>query len=172
MRRPPRPRLDLSIRVKLAVFFTVAVALILAGAGVVTYQLLRHSLLAEIQRDVATRAHTFSAGHPGPPYDLDTFAAPDVFIQVQTGDGTVSARSANLAGRSLPLPDAARAGQVAEVRLSGRPLVLAAAALPGGGYVVVARSPVSTYRALATLQRLLTIVVAVAMLLTAAASWG
>jgi len=116
-----------SIRVKLAVFFAVAVALILAGAGVVTYQLLRHSLLAEIERDVAMRAHTFSASHPGPPYDLDTFAAPDVFIQVQTGDGTVSARSANLAGRSLPLPDSARRGQVAEVRLSSRPLMLAAA---------------------------------------------
>jgi two-component system, OmpR family, sensor kinase len=38
--------------------------------------------------------------------------------------------------------------------------------------VVVARSPVSTYRALATLQRLLILVVAVAMLLTAVASWG
>ncbi len=170
LRRLRRP--DLSIRVKLAVFFTVAVALILAGAGVVTYQLLRHSLLTEIERDVATRAHTFSAGHPGPPYDLDTFAAPDVFIQVQAGDGTVSARSANLARRSLPLPAAARTGQVAEVRLSGRPLMLAAAPLAGGGYVVVARSPVSTYRALATLQRLLTAVVAAAMLLTAAASWG
>jgi signal transduction histidine kinase len=165
-------RLDLPIRVKLAVFFTVAVALILAGAGVVTYQLLRHSLLAEIQRDVATRVQTFSASHPGPPYDLDTFAAPDVFMQVQAGDGTVTARSANLAARSLPLPDAARAGRVAEVRLSGRPLVLAAAQLPGGGYVVVARSPVTTYRALAALQRLLTIVVAAAMLLTALASWG
>jgi two-component system OmpR family sensor kinase len=170
VKRPRRP--DLSIRVKLAVFFTIAVALILAGAGVVTYQLLRHSLLAEIQRDVAMRAHTFSASHPGPPYNLDTFAAPDVFIQVQTGDGVVTARSGNLVGRSLPLPDAARAGQVAEVRLSGRPLVLAATPLPGGGYVVVARSPVTTYRALAALQRLLTIVVAVAMLLTALGSWG
>jgi signal transduction histidine kinase len=161
-----------SIRVKLAVFFTIAVTLILAGAGVVTYQLLRHSLLAEIQRDVVTRAHTFSAGHPGPPYDLDTFAAPDVFIQVQTAGGTVTGRSANLAARSLPLPDSARGGQVAEVRLSDRPLMLAAAPLPDGGYVVVARSPASTYRALATLQRLLTLVVAAAMLLTAAASWG
>jgi two-component system, OmpR family, sensor kinase len=172
LRRWLRSWPGLPIRVKLAVFFTVAVALILAGAGVVTYQLLRHSLLDEIARDVAARAHTFSASHPGPPYDLDVFAAPDVFIQVEAADGTVTARSANLVGRSLPLPDSARTGQVAEVRLSGRPLMLAAAPLPGGGYVVVARSPVSTYRALATLQRLLTVVVAVAMVLTAAASWG
>jgi signal transduction histidine kinase len=177
--KPPTPlgrampvRPNLSIRLKLAAFFTIAVALILAGAGIVTYQLLRHSLLAEISRDVATRTHTFQANHPGPPYDLDTFSAPDVFIQIQTGDGTVTARSANLAGRSLPLPDAARRGQVAEVRLAGRPLFLAAAALPDGGYVVVARSPVTTYRALASLQRLLTLVVAAAMLLTALASWG
>jgi len=168
----PRIRLNPSIRLKLAAFFTVAVAVILGSAGIVTYQLLRHSLLAEISRDVATRTHTFPVNHPGPPYDLDTFSAPDVFIQVQARDGTVTARSANLAGRSLPLPEAARRGQVAEVRLAGRPLFLAAAALPGGGYVVVARSPVTTYRALAALQRLLTLVVAAAMLLTALASWG
>jgi signal transduction histidine kinase len=176
MTRPLRLRvrswLGPSIRLKLAVFFTLAVTLVLTGAGVVTYQLLRHSLLAEIDRDVLTRARTFSAGHPNPPYDLDTFSAPDVFIQVQTEDGTVIGRSANLAGRSLPLPDTARSGQVAEVRLSNRPLMLAAAPLPDGGYAVVARSPVSTYRALATLQRLLTLVVAAAMLLTAAASWA
>src|SRR5262249_1701158 len=122
--------------------------------------------------DVATRAHTFAASAPDPPYDLDTFAAPDVFMQVQTGDGAVIARSGNLVGRSLPLPDAARAGQTAEVRLSNRPLMLAAAALPGGGSVVVARSPVSTYRALATLQRLLIGVVGAATLLTAVFSWG
>ena len=164
--------MNLPIRLRLAAFFTVAVALILAGAGIVTYQLLRHSLLAEIGRDVVTRARTFQASQPAPPYRLDTFSAPDVFIQVQTGQGTITARSANLAGRSLPLPEQARRGQVAEVRLSGRPLFLAAARLPGGGYVVVARSPVTIYRALATLQRLLTVVVATAMLLTAVASWG
>jgi two-component system OmpR family sensor kinase len=163
---------SLTIRVKLAVFFTAAVGLILAGAGVVTYQLLRHSLLAEIERDVAARAHTFAASAPRPPYDLDTFAAPDVFMQVQADDGAVIARSANLVGRSLPLPDAARAGQVAEVRLSNRPLMLAAATLSGGGYVVVARSPVTTYRALAILQRLLIGVVAAATLLTAVFSWA
>jgi signal transduction histidine kinase len=125
-----------------------------------------------MQRDVSNRTHTFQASHPRPPYDLDTFSAPDVFMQIRAGDGTVTARSANLAGRTLPLPDAARRGQVAEVRLAGRPLFLAAARLPDRGYVVVARSPVTTYRALAALQRLLTAVVAAAMLLTALASWG
>jgi len=162
----------LPIQLRLAAFFTVAVALILGGAGVVTYKLLRHSLLAEIQRDVASRVHALRASQPAPPYDLDTFSAPDVFIQIQAADGTVTARSANLAGRSLPLPAAALRGQVAEVRLSGRPLFLAAAALPDRGHVLVARSPVSTYRALATLRRLLTAVVAAAMLLTAVVSWG
>jgi signal transduction histidine kinase len=50
--------------------------------------------------------------------------------------------------------------------------MLTTAVLPGGRYVAVARSPVTTYRALAALQRLLTFVVAAAMLLTAVASWG
>src|SRR5439155_16507698 len=45
-----RAKGKLPIQLRLAAFFTVAVALIIGGAGVVTYQLLRHSLLAEIQR--------------------------------------------------------------------------------------------------------------------------
>src|SRR5262249_43792080 len=43
--------------------------------------------------------------------------------------------------------------------------------LPGGTTVIVARSPLSTYRALAVLNNLLTAVTAGAMLLTALASW-
>ena len=33
--------------------------------------------------------HALRASHPTPPYDLDTFSAPDVFIQIQSADGTV-----------------------------------------------------------------------------------
>jgi hypothetical protein len=50
-----------TIRVRLAAAFTLLVAAILVLVGVVTYQLLRQSLLAEIERDVARRAAMFAA---------------------------------------------------------------------------------------------------------------
>lgn len=161
----------MSIRVKLAAAFTLLVAVILVVVGVVTYQLLRQSLLEEIERDVARRAATFAAANATPPYDLDVFGAPDVFLQVADGTGTPEARSGNLGDRTLPLPDAARAGQVVEVHVGGRPLFLTAAQLDAGRYVIVARSPVTTYRALRTLRTLLTAVGAGAVVLTAVASW-
>jgi hypothetical protein len=116
-----------SIRVRLAAALTLLVAVILVAVGVATYQLLRQSLLDEIQRDVARRATTFSMASPRPPYDLDIFGAPDVFLQVADADGAVAARSGNLGERVLPLPAAARRGQVVEVRVAGRPPFLTAA---------------------------------------------
>lgn len=155
----------------MAAAFTLLVAVILVLVGVVTYQLLRQSLLAEIQRDVARRAAMIQASNPARPYDMDVFGAPDVFIQVSDAGGVVVARSGNLGGRELPLPEAARRGDVVEVHAEGRPLFLAAARLDDGGYVVVARSPRTTYAALKALQQLLTVVVGGAVLFTALASW-
>jgi len=55
-----------TIRLRLAVVFTLLVGLILLLTGEVTYQLLRHSLLAQIQQDVVRRAQTFGrTGSPG-----------------------------------------------------------------------------------------------------------
>jgi two-component system OmpR family sensor kinase len=160
-----------SIRIRLAAAFTLLVAVILVAVGVATYQLLRQSLLDEIERDVARRATTFRLADPQPPYDLDVFGAPDVFLQVFDANGAVAARSGNLGERVLPLPDAARRGQVVEVRVAGRPLFLTAAALDGGRHVVVARSPITTYGALRTLRQLLGGVITGAVLITALASW-
>lgn len=160
-----------SLRIRLAAVFTVLVAGILVLVGVTTYQLLRQSLLAEIERDVARRATTFRASSPAPPYDLDVFGAPDVFIQVVDAGGATLARSGNLGSRSLPLPDAARRGEVIEVHVADRPLFLTATPLGSGQYAVVARSPITTYGALRTLRNLLTGVVATAMALTGLASW-
>lgn len=156
---------------RLAAAFTLLVAVILVLVGVVTYQLLRQSLLAEIERDVARRAAMFAATSADPPYDLDVFGAPDVFVQVVGDGGVVLARSGNLGSRTLPLPEAARRGEVVEVHADGRPLFLTAAALGGGRHVIVARSPITTYGALRTLRQLLSIVVTTAVLLTAFAGW-
>jgi two-component system OmpR family sensor kinase len=161
----------LTLRARLAIVFTVLVGVILVLVGVATNQLLRQSLLAEIERDVAHRAAAFRATPPAPPYVLDTFGAPDVFLQLAEPDGTTLARSGSLGDRVLPLPDAARRGEVVEVRVGGRPLFLTAAPIGEGRYVVVARSPMTTYGALRTLRNLLTGVVSGAVLLTALSSW-
>ena len=113
----------------------------------------------------------FAATSAEPPYDLDVFGAPDVFVQVVSDGGVVLARSGNLGSRTLPMPEAARRDEVVEVHADGRPLFLTAASLGGGRHVIVARSPITTYGALRTLRQLLSAVVAAAVLLTALASW-
>jgi two-component system OmpR family sensor kinase len=160
-----------SLRTRLAITFTLLVGVILVLVGVATNQLLRQSLLAEIERDVAHRAATYRAAPPEPPYVLDTFGAPDVFLQIIGPDGALIARSASLGDRVLPVPDQARRGEVVEARVGGRPLFLTAAPLDSGRQIVVARSPMTTYGALRTLRNLLTGVIAGAVLLTALTSW-
>ncbi|MGH3646358.1 MAG: hypothetical protein ACRDTM_04155, partial [Micromonosporaceae bacterium] len=128
----------MTIRVRLAAAFTLLVATILVLVGTATYQLLRQSLLDEIERDVARRAEMFVATSQAAPYDLDVFGAPDVFLQVVDADGRPLARSGNLGDRTLPLPAAARRGEVVEVHADGRPLFLTAAPLDDGRHVIVA----------------------------------
>lgn len=160
-----------SLRTRLAITFTLLVGVILVLVGVATNQLLRQSLLTEIERDVAHRAAAFRAAPPEPPYVLDTFGAPDVFLQVVGADGSVVAKSASLGDRVLPIPDAARPGEVVEARVGGRPLFLTSAPLDENRQIVVARSPMTTYGALRTLRNLLTGIIAGAVLLTALTSW-
>ncbi len=100
----------MSIRVRLAVAFTVLVGLVLLLTGVVTFQLLRHSLLAQIQQDVVRRAQSFSKTGSPAPRDLNPFAEPDVFLQVDRADGTVTARSANLGTGPCPCQRVREAG--------------------------------------------------------------
>ena len=160
----------MTIRLRLAAAFTLLVGLILLLTGVVTYQLLRHSLLTDIQQDVARHAQLFGRAGSSVPRDLNSFAAPDMFLQVNKADGTVAARSANLGTRVLPAPRDSR-GRAVQAYLDGSPLFVSSATLPGGTTVIVARSPLSIYRALAVLSNLLTGVTAGAMLITALASW-
>ncbi len=159
------------IRTRLALLVTLLVGCTLALAGAATYKLLRHGLLTEIERDVERRAAAYSASRPQPPYQLDVFAAPDVFLQIVDPRGVPLAGSGNLGDRVLPLDDRMRAGQVVEHRVGGRPLFLTAAPLPGNATIIVARSPVTIYGALRQLRRLLTGVVGAALLLAAGAGW-
>jgi signal transduction histidine kinase len=159
------------IRTRLAVLVILLVGATLALVGTATYKLLRHGLLTEIERDVARRATTFAASRPQPPYPVDVFAAPDVFLQVVDAGGTPVAGSGNLGGRVLPLDDRMRAGEVVESRVGGRPLFLTAALLPDGTYIIVARSPITIYGALRQLRGLLYTIIGVALVVAGVLSW-
>lgn len=161
----------MTIRLRLALFFTLLVGCTLVLVGTATYKLLRHGLLAAIERDVSERAAVFARSNPNPPYNLDVFAAPDTFLQVVDGTGAPIAGSGNLGPRRLPLAPTARTGRVIEARVGGRPLYLTAAPLPGGRFIVVARSPVTIYGALRDLRRLLYYIVIAALVLTGGLGW-
>lgn len=159
------------IRARLALLVALLIGVTLTLVGTATYKLLRHGLLLEIERDVSRRAVAFAASRPAPPYPLDVFAAPDVFLQVVDPGGAPVAGSGNLGGRVLPLVDGMRAGRVVEQRVAGRPLYMTAAPLADGAHVIVARSPVTIYGALRRLRRLLYGVTLGALLITGLLSW-
>ncbi len=161
----------MTIRFRLALFFTLLVGATLVLVGMATYKLLRHGLLAAVERDVSERAAVFVRSNPNPPYNVDVFRAPDTFLQVVDGAGAPVAGSGNLGPRVLPLSPAARLGQVVEARVGGRPLYLTAAPLPEGRFVIVARSPVTILGALRDLKRLLSYVIVAALILTGGLGW-
>jgi signal transduction histidine kinase len=161
----------MTIRLRLALFFTLLVGCTLVLVGTATYKLLRHGLLAAIERDVSERAAVFVRSNPHAPYNLDVFAAPDTFLQVVDGAGTPVAGSGNLGPRVLPLSLAAKSGRGVEARVEGRPLYLTAAPLPEARFIIVARSPVRIYGALRDLKRLLSYVIVTALVLTGGLGW-
>ncbi|MGH2376424.1 MAG: ATP-binding protein [bacterium] len=160
----------MSLRLRLAVAFTLIVGVTLALVGATTYELLRRGLLTEIERDVSRRAAAFASSH-ATPYYLDVFAAPDIFLEVVDEEGNPRAASGNLGDRVLPLTNAMRAGRVIEARMGNRPLYLTAAPLGEGKFIIVARSPVTIYGALRQLRRLLYAIIGVALIVTASAGW-
>jgi two-component system, OmpR family, sensor kinase len=161
----------MTIRLRLALFFTLLVGCTLVLVGTATYKLLRHGLLAAIERDVSERAAVFARSNPNPPYNLDVFAAPDTFLQVVDGAGAPVAGSGNLGPRTLPLSAPARSGRVVEARVGGRPLYMTAAPLPGVRFIIVARSPVTIYGALRDLKRLLSYIIVGTLVLTGGLGW-
>ena len=177
MRLRPSPY----IRTRLAAWFILIVAVVLATFSVAVYQLTRYNSLGEVQRDVHQRATLLAAAAAAnhgevPAQALDTEGAPDVFAQIVDASGTVQRSSASLAGRRLPLSAATvGAGQVQEVRLGEVPLYVSGRRLLADGrvrgYVLVARSPRSVYLALSRLRRVLYPGTALALALAGGAGW-
>jgi signal transduction histidine kinase len=158
----------MSLRLRTAIGFTVLAAVVVALVGVTTYDLLRSSMLTEIRRDVTQKASLF-ASTPAP--DLDMFASPDTYLQVDTARGRAVQRSANLGGRTLPLTAAMRRGEAVQTTVTRKSLFAAARGMPRGRYVIVAQTPATLYVALDELQRLLYIVGAAAIVLSAILGW-
>ena len=177
MRLRPSPY----IRTRLAAWFILIVAVVLATFSVAVYQLTRYNSLGEVQRDVRQRATLLAAAAAAnhgevPAQALDTEGAPDVFAQIVDASGTVQRSSASLAGRRLPFSAATvGAGQVQEVRLGEVPLYVSGRRLLADGrvrgYVLVARSPRSVYLALSRLRRVLYPGTALALALAGGAGW-
>lgn len=158
----------MSLRVRTALGFTALAAVVVALVGVTTYHLLRSSMLTEIRHDVAQKASLF-ASTPAP--DLDMFAAPDTYLQVDSAFGRPVQRSANLGGRTLPLTAAMRQGRAVQATVTRKSLFAAARRMPRGRYVIVAQTPATLYAALDELQRLLYVVGAAAIVLSAILGW-
>src|SRR5262249_21497406 len=164
-------RVCVTIRLRLALFFTLLVGCTLGLVAAATFKLLRHRLLAAIDRHVPEREAVLRRSTPTPPYNVGVLATPGPFRQVRDGTGAPVAGSGNLGPPRFPFSPAARAGRVVEARVGGRPLYLTAAALPGGRFIVVARSPVTIYGALRDLRRLLDYVIIAALVLSGGLGW-
>ncbi len=171
------------IRTRLALWFTLILAVMLGAFSVTVYQVTRASLLGEIDRDVRQRAAAIALkvrpadGETGLRVpDLDVFTAPDTYLELLDARGRVLARSGNLGTRILPLSQAAvAADRVDEVRIGGlvlvvyaRPVLTSAAVQ---GYVVVARAPRTIYQAVDRLRGVLYPGAALALALGGLAAW-
>jgi signal transduction histidine kinase len=157
-----------SLRLRTAVGFTALAAIVVMLVGVSTFHLLRTSMLTEIRRDITQKASLF-ASTPAP--DLDMFASPDTYLQVDTPAGGPVQRSANLGGRTLPLTVDMRRGQAVQATVSGKALFAGARRMPSGRYVIVAQTPATLYSALDELRRLLYLIGAAAIAVGAILGW-
>jgi two-component system OmpR family sensor kinase len=172
------------IRVRLALWFTLILALVLAAFSYGLYQVLHDSLLSEIGRDVQQRATALAvtvrpaAGSTAlTPPQLDAFSSSDTYVELLAPNGTVLASGGDLGNRQLPFNPATIArGVVVEQRLGDVPLKLFGLPVLDDqkvlrGYVLVARSPRSTYWALSRLQNFLYPGAALALLLAGIVTW-
>lgn len=108
-------RSNLSIRLRLILWYSGLLVLILSTFGGILYAVLQSSLLAQIDRtlmETALEVQASARRHVAitpfnwqevvalPP--LDVFASPSIFVQVRYPAGIVAATSANLRNRTLP----------------------------------------------------------------------
>ncbi len=171
-------RNDLSIRLRLLLWYSGLLVLLLSTFGGILYAVLQNSLLSQVDRTLAETAQEVQAGARRrvaitpfnwqevvtlPP--LDVFASPSIFVQVRYPAGIVAATSANLRNRTLPVLPAEdwqkvlqgqvdmRIVQAGNVRLQMRSEVIAFEGRPAG--VLQVAMPLRSVDE--TLQRLLEI---------------
>jgi two-component system OmpR family sensor kinase len=171
------------IRTRLALWFLLIMALVLAAFSMAVYQVTRSSLLAQIDVDVRQRAAMLNSAISNYSHKtalrvpkLDVFQAPDIYLQVVDQQGTVLASSGNLGSHRLPLlRNAVAANQVQEVFvgplklfLYGQPIRIKNQVV---GYVLVARAPQTIYQALNQLSRILLPGTIIALCLAGLAIW-
>ncbi len=147
----------MSIRLRLLLWYSGLLVLLLSAFGGILYAVLQSSLLAQIDRTLMETAQEVQAGARRrvaitpfnwhevvtlPP--LDVFASPSIFVQVRYPAGIVAATSANLRNRTLPTLPAkdwekvlqgqvdVRIVQVGSIRLRMRSEVIAFEDRPAG----------------------------------------
>src|SRR5918992_4480650 len=170
------------IRTRLSLLSMAILTVALGVLGWVVFEATRGEVLAEIERDVRTRARALASsvergtrgGLEAP--DLDVFTTPDTYIEVTTPHGNVLKHSSNLQDHQLPFPETAfQEGRVAEAQMGEVPVVVYGSPVRVGGesvgYVVVGRSPGPLYQVLHRLQAVLISGTALVLLLTGLAIW-
>lgn len=181
-RLPSRLRLpSLTIRVRIALWFVVIMAAVLAVLSVAVYQFTRDSLLSELRRDVSQRSAELAAtvgpevlGGSLQTSTIDVFSQLDVYCQVVDDQGWLVASSKNLDGLRLPFAAAPAElqreqplGKIALI-VDQRPVFVRGSL---AGYVIVGRSSSAVYWALSRLQGLLYPGAGLALLLAGVAGW-
>ncbi|MBI2954638.1 MAG: HAMP domain-containing protein [Chloroflexi bacterium] len=103
----------MSIRFRLALWYTSVLALTLIVFGAALYLLMERHLIDEGDNSIVSRAHhissTIRVDAAAPPTlqhvelpPINAFESPGVYVQVAQTDGAVVARSGNLGGQELP----------------------------------------------------------------------
>jgi len=115
----------MSIRLRLTIWYSILLTLMLGAFALVLHTVLAYSLLAEVDQSIADRATQvedaiaavvaarsdpavyFTQGRVVLP-PIDVFAAPGMYVQLLTTDGRLVSRSENLGQQQLPLMAEAR----------------------------------------------------------------
>jgi two-component system OmpR family sensor kinase len=177
----------MSIRVRLALWFTLILGVVLAALSLAASQLTSDSLLSELHRDVRQRASELVAT-VGPSVlagnaveasvgtrTIDVFSQLDVYCQVVDAQGDLVARSSNLGSWRLPFMSSPSGELQHELPVGRIPLILdqQPVFLDGrlAGYVIVGRSPSVIYQALGRLRGVLYPAAGIAVLLAGLAGW-
>jgi signal transduction histidine kinase len=114
------PPVGLSIRWRLALLYTIVLALCLLASDLLVYVALQRFLMSETDESLASQAQEIAGttriqavGGPSNvglfvlPPDIDVFSSPGVFVQVLNQRGEVEVVSANMSGRTLPVSESA-----------------------------------------------------------------